>query len=459
MLYLLNEARQTLLAPVRFAAEATKLACRNPFLPLVYTATGSAIAAGCEMFERATRNYGKPAFALGVPERVVWEKPFCRVIAFGKPSNKLSARPKLLIVAPMSGHYATLLRGTVAAFLDTHQVFITDWADAREVPLTEGRFDLDDYIDTCIAMFEALGPDLHVAAVCQPSVPVLAAIARMEEDDLPGLPLSATLIGGPIDTRQAPTAVSKVALERGIDWFAHHCIHTVPLGYAGAGRSVYPGFLQLFGFMSMNPERHAGSHWEMFDHLVRGDGDSAQKHREFYDEYLAVMDLTAEFYLQTVEQVFIAHALPKGELMHRGRRIDLAAIRRCALMAIEGERDDITGVGQTRAALDLTVNLPKSRKRYHLQKGAGHYGVFNGARFRAEIAPRMTAFMKAQSVPPTGKAQSSPVAPRKAGSRGTGHRHWHDKAKTGKAGRLAEREAALPSQGRLPNPTRLAQAV
>lgn len=430
MLYLVNEARQAMLAPLRLVTEATKLACTNPFLPLAYLPNGSAIAAGCEMFERATRNYAKPEFSLGVPERVVWQKPFCRVIAFGKPSKKLAARPKLLIVAPMSGHYATLLRGTVSAFLDTHQVFITDWEDARDIPLTEGHFDLDSYIDYCIAMFEALGPDLHVAAVCQPSVPVLAAIARMEEDELQGLPLSATLIGGPIDTRQAPTAVSKVALERGIDWFSRHCIHTVPPGYAGAGRAVYPGFLQLLGFMSMNPERHAGSHWEMFEHLVRGDGDSAQKHREFYDEYLAVMDLSAEFYLQTVEQVFIAHALPKGELLHHGRKVDLAAIRRCALMAIEGERDDITGIGQTRAALDLAVNLPKSRKRYHLQKGAGHYGVFNGARFRAEIVPRMAAFMErsqlaskmAKSLSPQEGLAPGPDAIRLVDDRSPSHR-------------------------------------
>ena len=317
------------------------------------------------------------------------------MIAFGEPSTK----PKLLIVAPLSGHYATLLRGTVAAFLDTHQVFITDWADAKQVPLSAGRFDLDDYIDYCIAMFEELGPDLHVMAVCQPSVPVLAAIARMEAEDHPLVPRSAVLIGGPIDTRRSPTAVNKLPQEHSIGWFEQHCIHPVPWSHRGYGRKVYPGFLQLAGFISMNLDRHRTAHWDMFNHLVQGDGDSAAKHREFYDEYLAVMDLTAEYYLQTVETVFIEHALPKGEMRHRGKPVDLTAIRSCALMAIEGEKDDITGIGQTRAALDLTPNLSAEKKAYHLQIGAGHYGVFNGSRFRAEIAPKIAAFMEQNAGP------------------------------------------------------------
>jgi polyhydroxyalkanoate depolymerase len=389
MLYLLHEASHLSLAPARTIVDLTRLACENPFNPLAHTASGRALAASCEVFERTTRPYPKPTFGLPVSERIVWERPFCRVIAFGEPSNK----PKLLMVAPMSGHYATLLRGTVAAFLDSHQVFITDWTDAKQVPLSEGRFDLSDYVDYCIAMFAALGPDLHVSAVCQPAVPVLAAIALMEAEDHPLVPCSATLLGGPIDTRKAPTAVNAFAQERDIGWFRQHCIHPVPHRYRGSGRKVYPGFMQLSGFMAMNPDRHLTAHRDLFNHLVEGDGDSADKHRAFYDEYLAVMDLTAEFYLQTLETVFIDHLLPKGEMQHRGRLVDLKAIHRCALMTVEGEKDDITGCGQTLAALTLTPNLSADKKEHYVQAGAGHYGVFNGSRFRTEIAPRIKAFM------------------------------------------------------------------
>jgi poly(3-hydroxybutyrate) depolymerase len=341
------------------------------------------------LFERTTRPYPKPAFNLCASERIVWQRPFCRVIAFGPPSNK----PKVLIVAPMSGHYATLLRGTAAAFLDSHQVFITDWSDAKQVPLSEGQFDLSDYVDYCIAMFKVLGSDLHVMAVCQPAVPVLAAIALMEAEEHPQVPRSVTLLGGPVDTRQTPTAVNSFAQTRDIPWFKRHCIHPVPDRYRGRGRLVYPGFMQLCGFMAMNPDRHLSAHWEMFNHLVEGDGDSADKHREFYDEYLAVMDLSAEYYLQTLETVFIDHLLPRGRMQHRGTPVDLKAIRHCALMTIEGEKDDITGRGQTAAALDLTPNLSAAKKEDHLQAGVGHYGVFNGSRFQREIAPRVKAFM------------------------------------------------------------------
>src|SRR6195952_4497133 len=399
MLYLMRDACDLMLSPARFAAGAAKSAYQSPFSPFAYLPSSRAIAASCELFERATRAYAKPAFNLPASERIVWERPFCRVIGFGEPS----AKPKMLIVAPMSGHYATLLRGTVAAFLDTHQVFITDWADAKQVPLSAGRFDLDDYIDYCIAMFEALRPDLHVMAVCQPSVPVLAAIARMEAEDHPLVPRSAVLIGGPIDTRRSPTAVNKLPQEHSIGWFEQHCIHPVPWSHSGHGRKVYPGFLQLAGFISMNLDRHRTAHWDMFNHLVQGDGDSAAKHREFYDEYLAVMDLTAEYYLQTVQTVFVDHALPKGQMRHRGVPVDLGAIRRCAILAVEGENDDISGVGQTKAALDLTPNLPEARKAYHLQAGVGHYGVFNGSRYRAVIAPRIAAFIRAMRAVPAAR--------------------------------------------------------
>ncbi|WP_262270041.1 polyhydroxyalkanoate depolymerase [Microvirga yunnanensis] len=389
MLYLLHEASQLMATPAQMVADLTRLTCANPFNPATYTPGARVLAASCELFTRTTRPYPKPAFNLPASEGIVWQRPFCRVIAFGPPADK----PKLLIVPPMSGHYATLLRGTVAAFLDTHQVFITDWADAKDVSLSEGRFDLSDYVDYCVGMFEALGPDLHVMAVCQPAVPVLAAIARMEAEEHRLVPVSATLLGGPVDTRHTPTAVNSFAQTRDIRWFKRHCIHPVPDRYRGRGRMVYPGFMQLCGFMAMNPDRHVSAHWEMFKHLIEGDGDSAGKHRAFYDEYLAVMDLSAEYYLQTLETVFINHLLPRGLMRHRDKPVDLRAIHRCALMTIEGEKDDITGCGQTVAALDLTPNLPNAKKERHLQADVGHYGVFNGSRFRREIAPRIKAFM------------------------------------------------------------------
>ena len=261
------------------------------------------------------------------------------------------------------------------------------------VPVSEGRFDLDDYIDYLISMLHLLGGDVHVIAVCQPSVPVLAAVARMEAEDDPYVPHSMVLMGGPIDTRVNPTVVNTLAEQRGIDWFRRNVITKVPFPNPGFMRDVYPGFLQLHGFVSMNLDRHIEAHRNLFQHLVEGDGDSAQKHREFYDEYLAVMDLCAEFYLQTVETVFVRHALPKGEMTHRGVRIDPAKIRRVALMTVEGENDDISGVGQTEAAHPLCVNIPAERKAHWLQPGVGHYGVFNGSRFRAEIAPRIADFV------------------------------------------------------------------
>jgi poly(3-hydroxybutyrate) depolymerase len=402
--YYLYEAAHMMMGPARAISDATHLFFKNPVNPLTYTPYGRTMAAGCELFERTTRRYGKPFFGLDttlvggervrVDEHVVWDRPFCKLVYFErelKPHHRPG--PKVLMVAPMSGHYATLLRGTVEAFLPNHEVYITDWIDARMVPMAVGSFDLDDYIDYLISMFRVLGPDTHVMAVCQPSVPVIAAIARMEAENDPNVPRSMTLMGGPIDTRRAPTAVNQIAQERGIEWFRRNCIVRVPFAYPGAMREVYPGFMQLSGFMAMNMDRHISAHYEMYDHLVKGDGDSAEKHREFYDEYLAVMDLTAEFYLQTVDKVFCKHQLPKGEMMHRGKPVDLTAIRRVALMTVEGEKDDISGVGQTYAAQDLCVNIPDAKRAHYLQLGVGHYGVFNGSRFRSEIAPRIADFM------------------------------------------------------------------
>jgi poly(3-hydroxybutyrate) depolymerase len=415
--YYWYEAAHWMLTPARAASDATKFLFESPANPLTHTAYGRTVAAACEIFERTTRRYEKPVFGLEttvvdgervrVTERVVWERPFCRVISFDRAVRKAKPQPKVLIVAPMSGHFSTLLRGTVETFLPTHQVYITDWVDARMVPLVEGRFDLDDYIDYMISVFRSLGPELHVMAVCQPSVPVIAAIARMEAQNDPLIPLSMTLMGGPIDTRRSPTAVNQVAEKRGIEWFERHCIVKVPPSHPGFWRDVYPGFLQLSGFMAMNMDRHLTAHYDMFKHLVEGDGDSAEKHREFYDEYLAVMDLTAEFYLQTVDKVFVRHELPKGEMMHRDQPVDLMAIRRCAIMAVEGERDDISGIGQTLAALELTPNLSSDKKVYHLQPKVGHYGVFNGSRFRADIAPRIADFMLNQQMEASSNRTSS----------------------------------------------------
>ncbi|HEX2099184.1 MAG TPA: polyhydroxyalkanoate depolymerase [Candidatus Synoicihabitans sp.] len=403
--YQLFEFNHAAVAPWRVFADVTRLAFQSPFNPLSETTFGRSVAAAAELFERSTRRYRKPAFGMlettvdgrvtPVAEEVVWRKPFCSLLHFRRDLPKeRPADPRLLIVAPLSGHYATLLRGTVEAMLPSHDVFITDWQDARMVPLAAGRFDLDDYIDYVMEILQQLGPGTHVMAVCQPSVPVLAAVALMSEDRDPALPPTMTLMGGPIDTRFAPTAVNNLAKSKGTDWFRQNVIMTVPFPHPGFMRQVYPGFLQLTGFMQMNLERHVTAHGDLFRHLVSGDGDSAEKHREFYDEYLAVMDLTAEFYLQTVDTVFVRHALPNGQMMHRDRLVRTEAIRRTALLTVEGERDDISGVGQTKAAHALCTNLPYGMKAHYLQPKVGHYGVFNGSRFRNEIVPRITDFIR-----------------------------------------------------------------
>ncbi|MGH6664037.1 MAG: polyhydroxyalkanoate depolymerase [Pseudolabrys sp.] len=404
-MYWLYEMGQAALDPSRAVADATRLFFKNPANPFAHTTYGKSVAAAAELFERSTRRYARPEWRVDsttiggecVPVHIntVWERPFCRLLRFERAFTHVPRRPqpKLLIVAPMSGHYPTLLRGTVETFLPNHDVYITDWRNARSVPVSAGRFDLDDYIDYVISILHVLGGDVHVIAVCQPSVPVLAAVALMEADKDPYVPHSMVLMGGPIDTRINPNSVNKLAENRGLEWFRTHVITKVPFPHSGFMRDVYPGFLQLSGFMSMNLDRHLEAHRELFTNLVKGDGDSAQKHREFYDEYLAVMDLAAEFYLQTVDTVFIRHALPKGEMTHRGRRIDPSLIKRVALLTIEGEHDDISGVGQTEAAHALCSNIPPQNKAHYLQLGVGHYGVFNGSRFRAEIAPRIADFV------------------------------------------------------------------
>jgi poly(3-hydroxybutyrate) depolymerase len=408
--YWLYEMSQAALNPSRAAADATKLFFKNPANPLSHTTYGKTVAAACELFERSTRRYAKPDWNIDsttvggvqVPVHIStqWERPFCRLLHFKRIFDRAPSRPqpKLLIVAPMSGHFPTLLRGTVQGFLPNHDVYLTEWVDARMVPLTAGSFDLDDYIDYLISMLHLLGGDVHVMAVCQPSVPVLAAVARMEAVGDPHVPQSMILLGGPIDTRINPTEVNVLAESRGTEWFRRNVITKVPFPNPGFMRDVYPGFLQLNGFVSMNLDRHIEAHRALFRNLVDGDGEPAQKHREFYDEYLAVMDLCAEYYLQTVDTVFVRHALPKGEMTHRGVRIDPSQIRRVALMTVEGENDDISGRGQTEAAHRLCVSIPAERKAHWMQPQVGHYGVFNGSRFRAEIAPRISDFILSNNV-------------------------------------------------------------
>jgi poly(3-hydroxybutyrate) depolymerase len=401
------ELAHAAITPLRWGAHGLKMQLQSPLNPFRDLLLPRMIAAGCEVFENVTRRYGRPEFGIretrvyGLPvpvrEEIVYRKPFCNLIHFDRDKNVIGRRydPTVLIVAPLSGHYSTLLRGTVEAMIREHNVYITDWADARTVPMASGGFDLDDFIDYIIEFISFLGPNTHVIAVCQPAVPVLAATALMASRCDPLQPSSLTLMGGPIDTRRNETVVNKLAKNRPIEWFEHNVIAQVPVAYPGFMRRVYPGFVQLTGFMQMNLERHVTAHNKLFENLVKGDCDSVQQHQDFYEEYMAVMDLPAEFYLQTIRTVFQEHLLPDGKMMHRGREpIDCSAISRTALMTVEGEKDDICGLGQTEAAQDLCCNVPIDEKYHYVQQGVGHYGVFNGTRWRTEIQPRIREFIR-----------------------------------------------------------------
>ena len=406
MLYNAYELQRAMLTGASAWASVTADLLNNPAMPTAHFGIGPVVASALEVFAHAAAPRGKPAFDIetvtvdgethGVVESIVQHRPFGNLLRFTHDGLPADA-PRLLIVAPMSGHYATLLRGTVARMLEGAVVYITDWADARMVPVEAGNFDLDDYIDYLIGFLEHIGPGAHMMAVCQPSVPALAATAIMASSGHPCRPLTLTMMGGPIDTREAPTSVNDVAVTRPLSWFEQHVIATVPLAYPGSGRKVYPGFLQLAGFMSMNLHTHLMSHYQMFRHLVEGDGESADSTKAFYEEYRSVCDMTAEFYLQTIEHVFQRHSLPKGEFVHRGKAIDLGAIRDTALLAIEGERDDISGIGQTKAALKVATGLAESRKQYFLAPEVGHYGIFNGSRWRRMIAPVVEQWMAKHS--------------------------------------------------------------
>ena len=425
MLYQFHELQHAALGPYRAWLKAS----RTALTPFHQTSLGRPMAAGLEVAERLIRRYGKPEFEIhhvqvdgsdgkhtvAVHEEIVDETPFCNLLHFKK--DGVGEQPKVLLAAPLSGHYATLLRGTVEAMLPEHDVYITDWIDARDVPVGAGAFHLDDYIELMARQFQILGPDCHVVAVCQPSVPVLAAVAVQAEDIANGkpgvVPSTMTLMGGPVDTRESPTAVNDFAKEHDLGWFKSHSIHSVPLVYPGFGRRVYPGFLQLQGFLGMNIDRHVNAHMDHFWHLVKGDGDGASQHRKFYDEYMSVMDLPAEYFVETIQAVFHDHALPKGELMYRGRRVNPAAIKDVALMTVEGELDDISGVGQTAAAHTICPEIPENMRARIMQMGVGHYGIFNGRKWRGIIQPQLAEFIKTHGKV-SGASQFKPKKPRKS---------------------------------------------
>jgi poly(3-hydroxybutyrate) depolymerase len=395
MLYDAYEMQRSLLTGASTMADIGAGLLNNPANPFAYSGMGPIMASALQVFAHASAPRGKPDFGfsstmmggreVAVHEEIVLRKPFGQLKRFRREG--IESGPKLLIVAPMSGHYATLLRGTVERMMSGHDVYITDWRDAKLVPLEDGGFDLDDYVDYLIEFMEHIGGRPHVLAVCQPSVPAYAAAALMSAGRHPNRPATLTLMGGPIDAREAPTEVNTVATQRPFSWFKNNVIATVPYMYPGSGRKVYPGFLQLAGFMAMNFGNHLVSHWGMFKHLVEGADESAEATMAFYEEYRSVCDMTAEFYLQTIDVVFQRHLLPKGEMAHRGVLIDPAAITDIPLLAIEGERDDISGLGQTKAALQIATSLPDSMKRYYMAKSVGHYGIFNGSKWRTKIAP------------------------------------------------------------------------
>jgi len=401
MIYALHDAAAAALLPARAWARAASSMLRETPGPDVLTWGTRAAVAWADVAHDVLRPRGKPDWNIMVSrgaeeplhEVVELDQPFVRLLRFQAPG---AIGRRVLLVAPMSGHHATLLRGTVQDMVDAgFEVFVTDWRDAKIVPLLHGDFDLSSYVETVIGFLQHLGPNTHVVAVCQPAPAVVAAVALMAARNDPAQPRSMTLMGGPVDTRAAPTVVTKLALEHPIEWFERHVTTTVPPWHPGAFRRVYPGFLQLAAFISMNPDRHVEAHRRMFDHLVCGDEDSAAAHRRFYDEYLAVMDVPASYYLQTVETFFQKHDLAEGRMMVRGERVVPSAIEHTALMTVEGELDDISAPGQTIAAQTMCSGIPSDRRVQYLQPGVGHYGIFNGRKWRTEILPRIAAFVAA----------------------------------------------------------------
>jgi poly(3-hydroxybutyrate) depolymerase len=407
LLYQLHELQRSFLHPISKVAGASASLYDNPYSPLSYLPFSKRMSAAFDLVHRLGKDYEKPAFGLAstpingidvpVIEKLVLDKPFCKLLHFerqfpegvDKPND-----PKILLVAPLSGHHATLLRDTVRTLLPNHEVFITDWVDARLVPLHLGPFHLDDYVDYVREFIGLLSPDLHVMSVCQPTVPVLAAVSLMATDNDPAVPRSIIMMGGPIDTRKSPTSVNDLAMQKPYSWFENHVIYTVPHKYPGYLRKVYPGFLQHAGFVAMNPDRHLTSHYDYYLQLIKGDGESAESHRAFYDEYNAVLDLAGEFYLDTIRVVFQDHALPKGTWTVRGKPVRPQDITKTALLTVEGELDDISGPGQTQAAHDLCTGIPSSRQQDLVIPKAGHYGIFSGRRWREQVAPKISEFIR-----------------------------------------------------------------
>lgn len=393
MLYHAYQLNADIMTPVRALAQVALAAVAGQRAARGQTIAN--LAAAYELLARAKLTHRRPAFGVAsvrignetllVREEAVKTTPFGTLLRFAKETT--TPRPRVLLVAPLSGHFATLLRNTVETLLPEHDVYITDWHNAREVPRAAGRFGFDEYVEHLIGFLDAIGPGAHIIAVCQPCVQALAAVAIMSEARHPALPRSMTLMAGPIDTRVNPTRVNRLATERPIAWFERNLIAAVPLGFKGAARRVYPGFVQLAAFMSMNYERHLQAHIDLFEHLANGETAKAEAIKTFYDEYFAVLDLPAEFYLETVRMVFQEARLAEGRLEWRGRRVEPGAIRRTALFTVEGERDDICAVGQTLAAHELCSGIRPYRKRHHLQPGAGHYGVFSGRRWQHQIYP------------------------------------------------------------------------
>jgi len=411
-LYYATDHREASLLPLHYVSECMKIQTENPFNFLNYTKMGRNFSAQVDIAERMTRRYKKPNFGIltsqsssgrmyMIEEKVVLRKDFCRLLHFKKHRvqgstvkyKQSETFPKVLIIAPYSGHYATLLRDTARSMLKDHDVYIADWENARDVPLYKGRFTLDDYVQYVIDFIHELGCNIHILAVCQPSVPVMAAVSILAAHNDPCQPCSMTLMGGPIDTRVNQTKVNIWSERKDLSWFNHKIIANVPHYYVGAGRRVCPGFMLLAGFMSLNIEKHLTAPRTLFKHLTKGDDDSAIAHRRFYDEYRSVLDLPADYFLDSVFTVFQEHALPRGIMMCNDELVDPSAIEKTALMTVEGERDDISGPGQTYAAHELCTNLPLSMQKHHLQKHVGHYGVFNGRRWREQIVPEITTFI------------------------------------------------------------------
>jgi poly(3-hydroxybutyrate) depolymerase len=408
MLYQLYETQRALLAPFAEFASASSKLYSHPLSPFTHTPMAQRVSAGFDLVHRLAKDYEKPEFNItqahvqGVPvavqQQVAIEKPFCRLLRFKRFTDNpqalgtMKGQPTVLVVAPLSGHHSTLLRDTVTSLLQDHKVFITDWTDARMVPTDAGPFHLDDYVAYVQEFIRHIGPDVNVISVCQPTVPVLAAVSLMASAGEP-TPPTLTMMGGPIDARRSPTAVNNLAMNKSHDWFEHNVIYRVPPNYPGATRRVYPGFLQHSGFVAMNPDRHLSSHYDYFLDLVRGDLEGADAHREFYDEYNAVLDMPAEYYLDTIRVVFQEFALVNGSWRVHGELVQPQDITTSALLTIEGELDDISGAGQTKAAHGLCTGIPKTRQFHYDAIGAGHYGIFSGRRWREQVYPQVRDFI------------------------------------------------------------------